>query len=131
VRLPAAQLEAVTEGGASLNVAPGITGAIQDGDDVVLEVGSGSYAFAYPSPFFVEYKAGVGKLSTKSPLFKILADERALEIMKKYLPPQWANSEEPLNEYIVQSSLRQVSRFVGGALTDEVLDQIDAELRAL
>jgi len=131
VRLPAAQLEVVTEGGVGLDQVPGITGVAQEGDDVVLKVGSGSYAFAYASPFFVEYKAGVGKLSTKSPLFKILADERALEIVRQHLPPRWANSEEPLNERIAQVSLRQAARFTGGALSDEVLDQIDAELQAL
>ena len=47
VRLPKAQLPLVTEGGQPLSVGNGITGARQDGDFVVIEIGSGQYRFAY------------------------------------------------------------------------------------
>ena len=47
VRLPGAVLAAVTEGGRAVASAPGVTRAAQDGEDVVVEVGSGQYAFAY------------------------------------------------------------------------------------
>ena len=50
VRLPGATLDAVTEGGRAVAGAPGVKGAIQDGGDVVVEVGSGSYVFAYDAP---------------------------------------------------------------------------------
>jgi alpha-L-rhamnosidase len=49
VRLPGATLANVTEGGLSLTGARGITGQRQDGDAVVVEVGSGRYSFAYPT----------------------------------------------------------------------------------
>jgi alpha-L-rhamnosidase len=49
VRLPKAQLAGVTEGGQPLAGAVGITGPKQDGDAVVVEIGSGAYRFAYPS----------------------------------------------------------------------------------
>jgi alpha-L-rhamnosidase len=48
VRLPGARLEQVTEGGRPLRGAAGVREARQDGADVVVEVGSGAYRFAYP-----------------------------------------------------------------------------------
>jgi len=47
VRLPYATLAGVTESGQALDAADGITNAVQDGEAVVVEVGSGSYRFAY------------------------------------------------------------------------------------
>jgi len=47
VRLPKAQLATVTESGKPITNGNGITGARQDGDWVVVEIGSGQYRFAY------------------------------------------------------------------------------------
>src|SRR5207245_7341217 len=49
VRLPKAQLASVSEGegGQALAKGNGITDSRQDGDSVVVEVGSGQYRFAY------------------------------------------------------------------------------------
>ena len=47
VRLPKAQLASVTEGGQAVAKGNGITDSRQDGDAVVVEVGSGQYRFAY------------------------------------------------------------------------------------
>jgi alpha-L-rhamnosidase len=47
VRLPKAQLAGVTEGGHALVSRSGVKGARQDGDVVVVEVGSGMYRFAH------------------------------------------------------------------------------------
>jgi alpha-L-rhamnosidase len=49
IRLPGARLAAVTEGGRPLAGADGAKGQRQDGDAVVVEVGSGRYAFTYPA----------------------------------------------------------------------------------
>ena len=49
VRLPKALLAGVTEGGQPLAGVSGVSGLKQDGDTVVVEIGSGSYRFAYPS----------------------------------------------------------------------------------
>jgi alpha-L-rhamnosidase len=49
VRLLGAQLASVTEGGRPLAVGNGVTAQKQDGGLVAVEVGSGSYRFAYPS----------------------------------------------------------------------------------
>jgi alpha-L-rhamnosidase len=48
VRLPAARLESVTENGRLLSQTDGIAQAHQDGDQVIVEVGSGEYVFVYP-----------------------------------------------------------------------------------
>jgi alpha-L-rhamnosidase len=50
VRLPGATLAQVTEGARAVASTPGVTRAAQDGDAVVLEVGSGDYTFAYDAP---------------------------------------------------------------------------------
>jgi len=47
VRLPKAQLAGVTESSQALVSGSGVTGVRQDGDVVVVEVGSGHYRFAY------------------------------------------------------------------------------------
>jgi alpha-L-rhamnosidase len=47
VRLPTAQIGNVTEGGQPLTAVKGVR-AKQDGDTVVVDVGSGAYRFAYP-----------------------------------------------------------------------------------
>ena len=49
VRLPKAQLASVTEGGQAVAKGNGIADARQDGDAVVVEVGSGQYRFASPA----------------------------------------------------------------------------------
>jgi alpha-L-rhamnosidase len=49
VRLPNAELASVTEGGQRLAGGNGVSGPRQDGDTVVVEVGSGAYRFAYPT----------------------------------------------------------------------------------
>jgi len=47
VRLPGAELAAVSEGGHPLGPGDGIALARQEGSDVVVETGSGRYRFAY------------------------------------------------------------------------------------
>ena len=48
VRLPHATLAQVTENGRPVASVPGVASAVQDGDAVVVETGSGDYAFRYP-----------------------------------------------------------------------------------
>jgi alpha-L-rhamnosidase len=47
VRLPAAPLASVTEGGRAVVGAAGVTGTRQEGPDAVVDVGSGRYRFEY------------------------------------------------------------------------------------
>ena len=48
VRLPNAKLADVNEGGRAVGSSTGVTSARQDLDAVVVEIGSGEYAFEYP-----------------------------------------------------------------------------------
>ena len=48
VRLPAARLSDVIEGGQPLGAVKGVTASKQDGQTAVLEIGSGRYEFSYP-----------------------------------------------------------------------------------
>jgi len=50
VRLPNARVESVSEGGAPLGRAAGVSQVAQDGRSVQFTVGSGRYAFSYPWP---------------------------------------------------------------------------------
>ena len=47
VRLPGATLMQVTEGAGAVGSSSGVTSATQDGDVVVVEIGSGDYKFRY------------------------------------------------------------------------------------
>jgi alpha-L-rhamnosidase len=47
VRLPGASLAGVSESGRALAASPGVRTAAQEGSDVVVEIGSGRYAFVY------------------------------------------------------------------------------------
>ena len=47
IRLPGARLAGVTEGGQALTAAAGLMAPRQDGTDVVVQAGSGTYRFAY------------------------------------------------------------------------------------
>jgi alpha-L-rhamnosidase len=49
VRLPQAQLASVTESGHAIGNGNGITATKQDGQTAVIEIGSGTYRFAYPA----------------------------------------------------------------------------------
>jgi alpha-L-rhamnosidase len=61
VHLPGARLELVREGSAPLGSAPGVTRAVQSGDTVLLEVGSGSYTFGYDAPALAARVRGGGR----------------------------------------------------------------------
>jgi alpha-L-rhamnosidase len=52
VRLPQATLAEVTENGNALETADGVTRAFQEGEAVIVEVGSGQYRFAYDASGF-------------------------------------------------------------------------------
>ncbi len=52
IRLPAASLAQVTESGRGLEAASGIERAYQDGEVVVVEIGSGDYQFVYSATGF-------------------------------------------------------------------------------
>ncbi len=54
IRLPAATLSGVTEGGVAAASAPGVKQAGQEGEDVVIEAGSGRYQFVYDAARLID-----------------------------------------------------------------------------
>ncbi len=61
VHLPGARLAQVHEGASVVGSAAGVTRAAQSGEQVVLELGSGDYAFSYSSPALAERVRSAGK----------------------------------------------------------------------
>ncbi len=128
VRIPRSQVADVTEGGVPLAQAEGVRSAAQDGDTVVIEVGSGHYAFVSTSQVWATYPKGPEKLSTHSTLGKLLDNEAARAVLTRYLAPMVGSPEIRM---AMQMSLRQAAVFAGDMITDEVLDAIDRDLAAL
>lgn len=60
VHLPGARLEQVREGSSTLAATSGVTRSTQAGETVMVEVGSGSYAFAYDAPTLAARVRGSG-----------------------------------------------------------------------
>jgi alpha-L-rhamnosidase len=128
VRLPAATLAGVTEGGAPVPSAPGVTSATQDGDDVVVEVGSGAYTFAYDGAALAARINPPARFSTRTKIEAIVADPRARAAVDKRLP---GFSTDPRLPQAYQMSLRDVAPYVPEVLTEEVLNKIDEDLAAI
>jgi alpha-L-rhamnosidase len=130
IRLPGAAIELVTESGQPLAEAEGITRADQDGDVVVVGVGSGQYSFAYPAEELVAQLAAAGRLSVDSTLKKILEDDAARAILRAHLP-EMADIPEGQIRRAMGMTLRQIAAFAQSGLPEEKLDTIDRELRDL
>jgi len=126
VRLPEAADAEVTEGGSVLGAADGIVRVSADGDDLVVEVGSGSYMFAYDSHVLAQRTRVV--LSIHTPLRRLLENEAARAVLQKHLPRLF---ESPMRDRAMDFSLRQIAGYASDMLSDEVLDQIDADLAEL
>jgi len=132
VRLPDAFLDQVTESGDPLAEAQGVTSAKQEGDVVVVQVGSGQYRFAYPAANLFAQLQKSRQLSTYTPLKKLHANEAAWEILTKHLPELAEIPEMWLNRTIASgTTLRQAGRGMMGGFTSERLDALDEELAQL
>ena len=81
VRLPDAKLKEATESGKALAEAEGVTQAEQVGDNVVVEVKSGQYRFAYPAPGLFETMQAANRLSSYASLKKLRDDETAWALL--------------------------------------------------
>ena len=67
-------------------------------------------------------------MDINSKIKDILDDPRVVEILDKYAP---GLSKDPRRAYAMGMTLKGVQNFVRNVLTDEVLEKIDAELKAL
>ena len=86
VRLPAATLAGVSESGGPVSAAPGVKRAAQEGDAVVVEVGSGSYRFAYDGAALAARINPPARFSTRTTIGDLLANPQARAVVEKRLP---------------------------------------------
>ncbi len=101
IHLPHAQLNDVTENGRPLREADGIRDAQADGENVVLQAGSGRYTFSYPSATLTSELAEFSEESgdqhdrdsdqdeavhPDAKIATLLADKAAREVLQNHLP---------------------------------------------
>jgi alpha-L-rhamnosidase len=128
VRLPAATLAGVTEGGTAVASAPGVRSAAQDGDAVVVEVGSGSYRFSYDGAALSAIVHPPAKFSTRTTIGQLLADPRAKAAVEKRLP---GFSRDPRVDQALGMTLREAAPYEPTILTPELLATLDRDLEAI
>jgi len=128
IRLPAATLAGVTEGGLAVASAPGVKSARQEGEDVVVEVSSGSYRFAYDGSALAARINPPARLSTRTTIEALLANPQARAAVDKRLP---GFSTDPRLPQAYQMTLREVAPYVPNVLTEEMLKTIDEDLAAI
>jgi alpha-L-rhamnosidase len=128
VRLPAATLAAVSEGGVPVPSAPGVKRAAQEGDDVVVEVGSGSYRFTYDGAALAARIHPPARLSTRTTIEALLADRQARAVLDRRIP---GFTTDPRVEQALQMSLRDVAPYAPNVFTEEMLKNLDEDLAAI
>ena len=128
VRLPAATLAGVTEGGVAVATAPGVRSAAQDGDAVVVEVGSGSYRFAYDGATLAARVNPPARFSTRTTIGALLADPQARAVLEKRLP---GITKDPRVDQALGMTLREAAPHEPTILTEEMLATLDRDLAAI
>jgi len=133
VYIPASAVDQVTEGGRSLAEAPGISGVRVEDGAVLVEVGSGDYAFVSTGYNLEQAMQGVrhvaGRLDLGSSLNDVLANEQAKAVLARHV------GEDVLNHPFLRRGagnppLDALARF-SPALTPERLKDLERELLAL
>ena len=128
VRLPAATLADVTEGGVAGAKAAGVAKAAQDGDDVVVEVGSGRYEFAYDAARLEARLRPKGRLDTRSPIEALLASQGARAVLDRRVPGFTTDARV---QQALRMSLRDVAPYAPEVFTEAQLKTLDEDLAAV
>jgi alpha-L-rhamnosidase len=128
VRLPAATVAGVTEGGLAVAGAPGVKSAAQAKDDVVVEVGSGSYRFAYDAAALAARMTPPARFSTQTLVEDLLASAEARAVLDRRVPGFTTDSRV---QQALKMSLRGIAPFAPQVFTEELLKTLDEELAAL
>jgi alpha-L-rhamnosidase len=128
VRLPAAALADVTESGAPVAKAAGVSKAAPDGDDVVVEVGSGRYEFSYDAARLTARLKPKGRLDTNSPIEALLASQGARAVLDRRVPGFTTDARV---QQALTMSLRQIAPYAADVFTDSLLTTLDEELAAV
>jgi alpha-L-rhamnosidase len=128
VRLPAATLAGVSESGGPVPAAPGVRRAVQEGDDVVAEVGSGSYVFAYDGTALAARINPPARFSTQTRIEVLLAHPDARAALDRRLP---GFSTDSRVQQALQMTLREVAPYAPAIFTEEMLKNLDDDLAAI
>jgi len=126
IRLPGADLEAVTEGGQPLADAEGISNARQAGSEVVLDAGAGQYVFAYATDALGP--VGGGMLDANTAVGELMANEAARSVLNEHLPELVENVQL---DQVADMSLRQVAQVLHDQLTEDQIRAIEEDLRQI
>jgi hypothetical protein len=95
---------------------------------VVVEVGSGSYAFAYDGTALSARVNPPARFSTRTKIEELVGDPRARAAIDKRLP---GFSTDPRLPQAYQMSLRDVAPYVPDVFTEDVLKTLDEDLAAI
>ncbi len=125
VRLPAASLAGVTEGGVAVASAPGVKSAVQETDTVVVEVGSGRYRFTYDGAALDARVNPPARFSTRTIIGVLLANPQARAVLEKRLPGM---TRDPRVDQALGMTLREAAPYEPTILTEEMLKTLDREL---
>jgi hypothetical protein len=128
VRLPAATLAGVTEGGVAVASAPGVRSAVQDGDAVVVEVGSGAYRFTYDGTALAARINPPARFSTRTTIGELLKNPQTRAVLERHLP---GISRDPRVDQALGMSLRDAAPYEPTILTETLLNKLDEDLRAI
>ena len=127
IRLPAATLSGVTEGGLAVATAPGVKRAVQEGDDVLVEVGSGRYQFGYDGARLAARLQPAGRFSTRTTVEVLLASPAARAVVDKHVP---GFSADPRVQQALKMTLREIAPYAPTVFTEEMLKALDDDLEA-
>ncbi len=128
VRLPkAVSAEGVTESGQSLAEADGVERVGPDGEDVILEVGAGRYAFAYSADSLLAGEEPSGALfSIETRLGDLLANAAARAIIEERLPALY---NSPWLSQTMGFPLERAPHAIPVDISEETLQAVDEALR--
>ena len=128
VRLPAATLGGVTDAGVGVASAPGVKAAVQEGEDVAVEVGSGRYRFSYDGAALAARMNPPARFSTRTTIGALLANPQARAVVEKRLP---GITKDPRVDQALGMSLREVAPYEPTILTEDLLKALDDDLAAI
>jgi hypothetical protein len=128
VRLPAATLGGVTDAGVGVASAPGVKAAVQEGEDVVVEVGSGGYRFAYDGAALVTRMNPPARFSTRTTVEDLLASAPARAVLDKRVPGFTTDARV---QQALKMSLRDIAPYAPAVFTEDLLKALDDDLAAI
>ncbi|MBT2291522.1 family 78 glycoside hydrolase catalytic domain [Paenibacillus albidus] len=98
--------------------------AIEEGEDMLLELESGSYVIRYmPSRSYLK------TLSTYTPLAVLAENEQACELIAPFIPPGFVLNPDSLYSMIRDTSLRELAAYY--PIDSSILDELDRKLKEI